>query len=117
MHVHFDVLKGVPVEATVTAGNDSETPQLRATLQAQRLYVIDRGYADYQLFQDIIDAKSNFIGRLRDNAVWTLIEERPLAPAARAAAVRSDRLVRLGGPQSGAVLQQPLRVLEVETGK
>src|ERR1700674_384065 len=74
MHVHFDVLKGVPVEATVTAGNDSETPQLRATLQAQRLYVIDRGYADYQLFQDIIAAKSNFIGRIRDNAVWKLIE-------------------------------------------
>src|SRR5271157_891256 len=61
MHVHFDVLKGVPVEATVTAGNDSETQQLRATLQAQRLYVIDRGYAEYQLFQDILDAQSSFI--------------------------------------------------------
>src|SRR5271166_1989089 len=117
MHVHFDVLKGVPVEATVTAGNDSETQQLRATLQARRLYVIDRGYADYQLFQDIIAAKSNFIGRIRDNAVWTLIEERPLTPAARAAGVRSDRIVWLGGPQSGAPVQQPLRVLEVETGK
>ena len=58
---------------------------MRATLQAQRLYVIDRGYADYQLFQDVIAAKSNFIGRIRDNAVWKLIEERPLTPAARAA--------------------------------
>jgi hypothetical protein len=46
MHVHFDVLKGVPIETTVTTGNDSETVQLRATLQKQRLYVIDRGYAD-----------------------------------------------------------------------
>jgi hypothetical protein len=52
MHLHFDVLKGVPVETTVTAGNASETVQLRSTLQAGRLYVIDRGYADYQLFQD-----------------------------------------------------------------
>ena len=33
MHLHFDVLKGVPVQATVTAGNASETVQLRATLQ------------------------------------------------------------------------------------
>ncbi len=72
MHVHFDVLKGVPVETTVTAGNDSETEQLRATLQAQRLYVIDRGYAEYQLFQDILDARSDFIGRIRDNAVWSV---------------------------------------------
>jgi Transposase DDE domain len=117
MHVHFDVLRGVPVETTVTTANDSETEQLRATLQARRLYAIDRGYAEYQLFQDIIDAKSDFIGRLRDNAVWTVVEERPLTPAACAAGVRSDRVVWLGGPQSGTVFQQPVRVLEVATGK
>jgi hypothetical protein len=117
LHVHFDVLKGVPIEATVTTGNGSETEQLRATLQPQRLYVVDRGYAEYQLFQDIIDTHSDFIGRIRDNAVWEVIEERPLAPAARAAGVRSDRVVWLGGPQSGGVFQQPVRVLEVATGK
>lgn len=115
MHVHFDVLKGVPVEVTVTEGNGSETAQLRATLQPQRLYVIDRGYADYQLFQDIIDADSGFIGRIKCNAVWTVIEERPLSAAALAAGVRSDRVVALGGPQSGAVLKQALRVVEVHT--
>lgn len=115
MHVHFDVLKGVPVEATLTAGNASETAQLRATLQPQRLYVIDRGYADYQLFQDIIAAGSSFVGRIRSNAVWTVVAERPLSPADHAAGVVSDRLVWLGGPQSGAVLQQPLRLVEVHT--
>ena len=117
MHLHFDVLKGVPVAATVTAGSASETAQLRATLQPGRLYVIDRGYAEYQLFQDIIDAGSSFIGRIRDNAVWTVVEERPLSAAARAAGVRSDRVVRLGCAQSGAVFKQTLRVLEVATGK
>ena len=117
MHVQFDVLKGVPVETTVTTGNDSETGQLRATLQADRLYVVDRGYAEYHLFQDIIDAKSHFVGRIRDNAVWTVVEERPLTAAARAAGVRSDRLVWLGGPQSGTVFKQPVRVLEIDTGK
>lgn len=115
MHVHFDVLKGVPLEVTVTQGNGSETAQLRATLQPQRLYVIDRGYADYQLFQDIIDAGSSFIGRIKCNAVWTVIEERPLSNDAVAAGVRSDRLVQLGGPQSGAVLKQSLRIVEVHT--
>jgi Transposase DDE domain len=117
MHLHFDVLKGVPVEATLTAGNASETVQLRATLQAGRLYVIDRGYAEYQLFQDIIDTGSSFIGRLRDNAVWTVVEERPVSAAARAAGVRSDRVVRLGCDKSGAVFKQPLRVLEVTISK
>jgi hypothetical protein len=117
MHLAFEVLRGIPVGVTVTAGNASENDQLRALLQAGRLYVIDRGYAEYQLFQDILDAHSSFIGRLRDNAVWQVIEERPLSTAARAAGVVSDRVVWLGGDQSGAVFKQPLRVLEVRTGK
>ncbi len=117
MHLHFDVLKGVPVEATLTAGNGSETAPLRATLQAGRLYVLDRGYAAYQLFQDSSDRGSRFSGRSRDNAVGTVVEERPVSAAAWAAGVRSDRVVRLGGDQSGAVFKQVLRVVQVETGK
>ncbi len=113
MHVQFDVLRGVPVEVTVTEGNASETAQLRARLQSQRLYVIDRGYADYQLFQDILDAGSGFIGRVRSNAVWRLVEERPVSEAAQAAGVHSDRIVWLGGPESGNALRQPLRLVEV----
>lgn len=117
MHVHFEVLRGIPVRVTLTAGVDSETVQLRQTLTAGHCYVVDRGYAEYQLFQDICDAGSSFIGRIRDNAVWQLVEERPVSVQARAAGVRSDRVVWLGCEKSGAVFQQPLRVLEVETGK
>jgi hypothetical protein len=117
MHVHFDVLKGVPIDATLTDGNASEKTQLRSTLQPGRLYVIDRGYAEYQLFQDILDQGSGFIGRIRDNAVWTVIEERPVSGAAQAAGVRRDLVVQLGCPKSGAVLKQPLRIVAVATGK
>jgi hypothetical protein len=70
---------------------------------------------EYQLFQDIVDAHSDLLGRIRDDAVWTVVAERPLTPAARAAGVRSDRIVWLGGTQSGRVFQQPVRVLEVAT--
>jgi hypothetical protein len=117
MHVHFEVLRGIPISVSVTHGNSSETQQLRQHLQAGRLYVHDRGYADYQLFQDILDAGSSFIGRLRDNAVWQLVEERPISVKARAAGVKSDRVVWLGGDESGKVFKQQLRVIEVETGK
>jgi Transposase DDE domain len=117
MHVHFDVLRGAPVDVRVTAGNASETAQLRVMLQPHRLYVIDRGYADYQLFQDIINADSGFIGRIRENAVWTVIEERPLSAVAQAAGVRSDRLVWLGCRTTAEFLRQPLRIVEVHTGK
>lgn len=117
MHLQFDILKGVPSDATLTCGSGSEIEELRATLQAGRFYVIDRGYAEYQLFQDIIDARSSFVGRIRDNAVWTVVEERPVGAAARAVGVRRDQVVHLGCAKSGAVLNQPLRVLAVATGK
>jgi hypothetical protein len=117
MHLQFDVLKGVPTDATVTSANGPEIEELRATLQANRLYVVDRGYAEYQLFQDIIDAKSSFIGRIRDNAVWTVIEERPVNAAAHAGGVQSDRVVHLGCVKSAAVFKQPLRVVQVDAGK
>ncbi len=117
MHVHFEVLRGIPIGATVTTGNDSERQQLRRTLQAGRLYVIDRGYAEYQLFQDILDGGSQFIGRIRDNAVWEVIEERPVSATAAIVGVRSDRVVWLGCDKSKEALRQPVRVLEVATGK
>jgi Transposase DDE domain len=117
MHVHFEVLRGIPVRVSVTEGNGSETEQLRQHLQPGRLYVKDRGYADYQLFQDIIDAESSFIGRIRENAVWELVEERPVSAKARAAGVLSDRVVWLGCEQSGKVFKQELRVVAVDTGR
>ena len=117
LHLHFDVFKGIPCQATVTAGNGNEKKELRASLQSGRLYVIDRGYAEYQLFQDIIDGRSSFIGRIRDNAVSKLIHERPLSEDARQAGVVRDRVVNLGGAESGSVFQQSLRIVEVATGK
>ena len=117
LHLHFDVFKGIPCHATITDGNGNEKKELRAALQSGRLYVIDRGYAEYQLFQDIIDARSSFIGRIRDNAVYEVIEERPLSAEARKAGVVRDRIVNLGCEQRGGVFKQPLRVVEVATGK
>jgi hypothetical protein len=117
LHLHFDVFKGVPCAATLTDGNGNERQQLHATVQPDRLYVIDRGYAEYQLFQNIIDVGSSFIGRVRDNAVYEVVEERPLSAEARKAGVVRDRVVWLGCASSGDVLQQALRLVEVSTGK
>lgn len=117
LHLHFDVFQGVPCHATITDGNGNEKKELRAALQPGRLYVVDRGYAEYQLFQDIIDAQSSFIGRIRDNAVFELVEERVLSDDAKKAGVVRDRVVWLGCEASGQVFKQPLRVVEVATGK
>ncbi|MEN8130871.1 MAG: hypothetical protein ABFS45_11890 [Pseudomonadota bacterium] len=53
--------------------------RFRGMLEAGRLYVIDRGYAEYLLIQQILDAQSSFIGRIRDNAAWVPIQQRELS--------------------------------------
>jgi hypothetical protein len=118
LHLHFDVLKGVPVDATLTPAACSEPDQLRAMLQPGRLYVIDRGYAGYELFADILRAGSSFVGRLKEDAAFTVQEERPLTAAARAAGVIRDVVVsKLGSDHHKDVLGQPVRLVWVATGK
>jgi hypothetical protein len=118
LHLHFDVRKGVPCDATVTPAACSEPEQLRAMLQASRLYVIDRGYAGYELFADILQAGSSFVGRLKEDAAFTVQEERPLTAADRAAGVIRDVVVsKLGSDHHKDVLARPVRLVWVRTGK
>jgi len=118
MHVHFDVLKAVPCDATVTPAACSELEQLRATLQPGRLYVLDRGYAGYWLFRAILDARSSFVVRVKEDVAYTVAEERPLRAAAQTAGVRRDVVVRrLGTPHHADDVRQALRLVWVATGQ
>jgi hypothetical protein len=114
MHLGFEILKGTPAWAHVTDANTSETQILQMHLEANRMYVADRGYADYRLFQRIIDAGSSFVIRARDNAVFEVVEERPLSQEALDQGIVRDVVVRLGGPKTRGYLRQPVRMVEVE---
>jgi hypothetical protein len=118
MHVQFEVLKGVPCDATVTTGNGSERDQLRAMLQPGRLYVIDRGYVDYALYHDILEAHSSFIGRVCEDVAFRVAEERPITAAAASAGVIRDVVVsRLGTEHHKDELHRAVRLVFVATGK
>jgi len=114
VHVQFEVLKGVPVSAVVTEGNGNEKTILAGNLQAGRLYVMDRGYAMYKLFQAILDAGSSFVGRLRDNAVYRVVRENELTAADREAGVVRDAVVQLGSEGKDKELTRPVRIVEVK---
>lgn len=118
LHLQFDVLRGVPVRATVTEGSGCERTQLRQTLQPGRLYVVDRGYIDYALYREIIDAGSSFVARLKENSAFEVETERPLSEAARKAGVVRDAVVsKLGTDHHKDHLKTPVRIVEVATGK
>ena len=113
-HLHFEILKGVPVKATITEGNGNEKDVLAATLEAGRIYVLDRGYAKYGLLQKILDGHSSFVCRIRDNYVCEVVEERPITADGNAAGVVRDRVVRLGSNGKSDEISGAVRVVEVK---
>ena len=117
LHLHFEVLKSVPIDAKITHGKSCEKKAMHQMLEAGRFYVTDRGYEQFRLFQEIIDIGSSFLCCVREQMTWKIIKERPLSEEARAAGVVFDAEVHLGGKKAKGVLKQPLRVIRVDIKK
>lgn len=113
LHTHFELLTGVPADIDLTKATDSEVDNLLGRLLPDRVYVKDRGYACFRLFQGIVDIGSHFVCRIRDNSVYEVIEDRPLSAEARAAGIISDQIVWLGCDGKRDELEQPLRVIKI----
>src|SRR5262249_5394552 len=118
LHLHCNVFKGVPVQANLTPAACSEIEEMEKALQPGLLYVQDRGYACYQLLGDIVRAGSSFIGRLKEDAAFTLHKERPVSAAARrAGVVRDVEVERLGASHHQDEIGKRVRLVWVRTGK
>jgi hypothetical protein len=108
LHTHFEVDRHQPSRIDVTrdgGGDNDERAVLERTIESDRCYVMDRGYAKFTLFNNIVANSSSYVCRIRDNSVYQVIEEKPLTEADRAANVLSDQLVLLG--QSRKVADRP----------
>jgi hypothetical protein len=115
MHMHFELLKSVPVRMDLTDGNGNERDVLQKALKPERTYVMDRGYAKFSLFKAILDSGSSFVCRIRDNSVFDVTEERELSHCALDAGVVRDAIVTFTGTTAReAGIDQPLRVVEIE---
>lgn len=99
LHTHFEVDRHVPRRIDVTpngGGDHDERSVLERTIESDRLYVMDRGYAKFTLFNAIVAAKSSYVCRVRDNSVYDLVSERKLTDADRDQRVTQDAIVALG---------------------
>jgi len=99
LHTHFEVDRYVPTRIDVTragGGDNDERIVFERTLESDRLYVLDRGYAKFALFNRIVARKSSYVCRIRDNSAFDVVEERPLSEAAVSERVLSDQVIRLG---------------------
>jgi hypothetical protein len=114
LHTHFEVDRFVPTRIDVTpngGGEHDERAVLERTLEADRLYVMDRGYAKFALFNRIVATKSSYVCRLRDNSAPEVLEERPLTDTDRAAGILSDQLVRFANGKQDAQPDHAIRLV------
>jgi hypothetical protein len=100
LHTQFDLERGVPVRIDVTEGisrgEADERAVLARALESGRCYVSDRGYAKFQLFNEIVAAQSSYVCRLRDNSRYEIEEQRSLAAEDFEAGIVLDATVCLG---------------------
>jgi hypothetical protein len=100
LHTHFEVLSGKAVRMDATPANPKgeadERAQLERTVESDRCYVIDRGYAKFGLWNVINNAGSSYVCRVRDGTATVVERVNELTEADRAARVISDEIVDLG---------------------
>jgi hypothetical protein len=115
LHTHLVLGEAVPELMVRTAprgvGN-TEIQHLAEHLQPGRCYVLDRGYLNAGLLNDIHAAGSSYVCRARENLAPQLIHQRPLSEASREAGVLSDALVRIS-VGSDCPSDHPLRLIEI----
>ena len=99
LHTHFELDRHVPRRIDVTpdgGGEHDERAVMQRTIESDRLYVMDRGYAKFALFNSIVAKSSSYVCRIRDNSVYKVLEDRPLSPEALAERVTGDKFIALG---------------------
>ena len=95
-HTQFDILRKMPTRIDVTEGTKKENDERRVlarTLKPDCFYVTDRGYIQFDLFNQIHAVGSSYACRLRDNSNHTVVTENELTSEAREAEVLSDQIV------------------------
>ena len=117
LHTHFEVDRYVPTRIDVTpdgGGEHDERAVMERTIEGDRTYVMDRGYAKFVLFNRIVAAGSSYVCRLRDNSVYEVLESRTLTDADRALNVLTDQIVVLGkSAKADARPDHPIRLITV----
>lgn len=120
LHTHFEVDRHVPTRMELTpdgGGPNDERAVLERTIDPDKLYALDRGYAKFTLFNRIVAAGSSYVCRLRDNSAYEVIEERPLTDADRAAGILSDQIVRFSNGQPESRPDHPIRLVCITTSR
>ena len=115
LHTHFEILRGIATRVDVTpngGGEHDERAMLSKVIEPDRLYVTDRGYAKFALFNQIVDSRSSYVCRLRDNSVYAVVKENYRNDSAELNEIISDEIVEFS---KGSNFNHPVRIICIRT--
>ena len=93
LHVLYDAHDAIPVWHDISAANVNDIERGRTVpLEANALYVFDKGYNDYNWWNSIDEAGARFVTRFKHNASNNLVRQLAI-PAESAGIVLSDEVV------------------------
>jgi hypothetical protein len=96
LHLLLDHDGYLPDFALITDGKATDVKTAyQFTLPAGSIVAVDRGYCDFQLFYRWHKAGVFFVTRLKGNAAFEIVQNRPIPQRSN---VRSDQVIRLTSP-------------------
>jgi hypothetical protein len=111
IHLQLNHQGYLPCWALVTEGNVHEVTIAKGLhFETGTVVVIDRGYVDYEMFGAWGDSGVWFVTRLKDNAVYTVKERRPIPKKTN---VRRDEIIQLTGVKAQEKCPHRLRRIVV----
>lgn len=118
LHTHFEVARGVPTRIDVrpnAGGEHDEKAVLETTIETDRLYVMDRGYGKFTLFNKIAATQSSYVCRLRDNSSWKTVQEKYRNHSAKIGEIITDEIVRFTNGEAKCRPDHVIRMICVRT--
>jgi len=107
VHVMLDHADYMPSFVLITeARRHDVTAARKIRLTPGSIVAMDRAYNDFRLFAAWTDEGVFFVTRMKENTVWEVVEDRPLA---KSGTILSDQIVRLSGVGAAAKCPHLLR--------
>lgn len=113
LHLLLDHDGYLPVFAHISEGREHEIRFARSLrLPRGSVVAMDRGYNDYRLFEAWTEQGVFFVTRLKSNANYVVVEERPI-PKTQQGRILKDQIIELTPFNSGRKCCARLRRIEV----
>lgn len=110
LHCQLDLRGHIPSFAVITDGKCSDIYAARTfvDLISDSIYVLDRGYIDFNWFRRIQEAKAFFVTRAKDNLSYQLVGQQEIDLKK---GLLFDKTIQLSGPLTQEKYTQPLRLV------